>query len=123
MTLLDTNAIIWLHMRHPRATALATNYVRLYISPASLLELQFLSETGRLRLRRGATVSQLADDEEWLVDDPPSAQWFEEAAQLSWTRDPFDRLIVAHARMRGWRLATADGRLIDRLGPRACIPL
>ena len=85
--------------------------------------MQFLSETGRIRLRRGATISQLADDEEWLVDDPPSAEWFEEAVQLGWTRDPFDRLIVAHARVRGWRLATADRALIDRLGSRACIPL
>jgi PIN domain nuclease of toxin-antitoxin system len=33
------------------------------------------------------------------------------------TRDPFDRLLVAHARLRGWRLATADNQLVKRLGP------
>ena len=32
-------------------------------------------------------------------------------------RDPFDRLLVAHARLRGWRVATGDGPILDRLGP------
>jgi PIN domain nuclease of toxin-antitoxin system len=123
MTLLDTNAIIWLHTRHPRAAALSAIPARLYISPASLLELQFLTEAGRLRLRSGATIAQLADTEEWLVDDPPSADWVEAAALLGWTRDPFDLLLVGHARLRGWRLATGDRSLIDRLGARACVPL
>src|SRR6185295_18123622 len=76
-------------------------------SPASLLELQFLIEAGRIRLREG-TLEQLAEDDRWLVDDPPAAAWFGRAVDLSWTRDPFDRLLVAHARYRGWRLATAD---------------
>jgi PIN domain nuclease of toxin-antitoxin system len=31
------------------------------------------------------------------------------------TRDPFDRLIVAHARVRKWRLATGDGGFLRHL--------
>ena len=31
------------------------------------------------------------------------------------TRDPFERLLVAHARLRGWRLATSDGPLLAHL--------
>ncbi len=38
-----------------------------------------------------------------------------QAIDLSWTRDPFDRLLVAHARLRGWRFATADAALLKRL--------
>jgi len=45
------------------------------------------------------------------------------ALDLSWTRDPFDRLIAAHARLRGWRLATADETLLNGLGPRHTIQL
>ena len=50
--LLDTNALIWIEQRHPRARSLADRG-RVYVSPASVLELQFLIETGRMRLRTG----------------------------------------------------------------------
>jgi PIN domain nuclease of toxin-antitoxin system len=89
---------------------------RLYVSPASLLEVQFLVETGHVGLRGGAVVADLAKDDRWLLDDPPAAAWFDLALGLSWTRDPFDRLLVAHAAVRRWRLATGDGELIERLG-------
>jgi PIN domain nuclease of toxin-antitoxin system len=115
--LLDTNALIWLEQGHARTRRLAADARRPYISPISLLELQFLQEAGRIRLR-GATVSDLLERGPWLLDDPPAAAWFEAALPLGWTRDPFDRLLVAHARLRGWRLATGDADLLDRLSPR-----
>jgi PIN domain nuclease of toxin-antitoxin system len=121
MILLDTNALLWIDRNHPRARALARWAGRLYLSPASLLEVQFLVESGRLRMRDSAIT--LAADDRWILDDPPSSTWFEEALHLSWTRDPFDRLLVAHARMRRWRLATGDAALLDRLGTRASIGL
>lgn len=123
MILLDTNALLWLDVGHRRARALGRWGGRLHISPASLLEIQFLLETGRLRLRAGATIEALAADSRWAVDDPPSAPWFDEARGLTWTRDPFDRLIVAHARYRGWRLATGDGRLLERLADSEALEL
>jgi PIN domain nuclease of toxin-antitoxin system len=57
-------------------------------------------------------------DRPWALDDPPSARWFEHAWEIGWTHDPFDRLLVAHARLRRWRLATADPRLLERLPER-----
>jgi len=113
--LLDTNALIWLHSDDERAAALARGGGRLYVSPASILELQFLSEVGRLRFKRNATLRHIVHDDRWVVDDPPSTAWFEEAAGVGWTRDPFDRLLVAHARMRRWPLATSDQRVIAQL--------
>jgi PIN domain nuclease of toxin-antitoxin system len=115
--LLDTNALIWLEQGHRRARTLAGRGKRLYISPASLLELQFLLETGRIQLR-AASVSAIVDHPFWLLDDPPAAAWFDAAIEVSWTRDPFDRLLVAHAKLRGWRLATADTALLARLPER-----
>jgi len=44
--------------------------------------------------------------------------WFDTALGLGWTRDPFDRLLVAHAQLRGWRLATGDTALLARLPER-----
>ena len=116
--LLDTNALIWLHRGHSRSRPLRETFQRLYVSPASVLELQFLVEAGRLRLRSQATVSDLIDDDRWAIDDPPSDRWFTAAVEVGWSRDPFDRLIVAHARLRGWRLATGDDALLTRLGPK-----
>jgi PIN domain nuclease of toxin-antitoxin system len=114
MILLDTNALIWLEQSHVRSRALLRTDRQLYVSPASLLELQFLIEAGRIRLREG-TLEHLVEDDRWLLDDPPSAAWFSQAIDTSWTRDPFDRLLVAHARYRGWRLATADATILKRL--------
>ena len=115
MILLDTNAVIWLHTGHSRAAPLLERSGGLYISPASLLELQFLAEAGRLRLRANTSIAELAHDPAWLLDDPSSADWFNAAIGVGWTRDPFDRLLVAHARLRGWRLATGDTALVERL--------
>jgi PIN domain nuclease of toxin-antitoxin system len=123
LILLDTNALLWLHQGHARSKRLARHSGRLYISPANLFELQLLVEAGRLRLRQGARVADLSSDGRWLLDDPPAAAWFERALEASWTRDPFDRLLVAHAQIRGWRLATGDALMLKRCGPGQCVEL
>ena len=122
MILLDTNAVIWLEQNHPRSVPLVRTTSRLYVSPATVLELQFLLEAGRIRLR-DRTLDSLTGDDRWILDDPPAAKWFTEALECTWTRDPFDRLIAAHARLRGWRLATGDAALADRLGARRSVVL
>jgi PIN domain nuclease of toxin-antitoxin system len=112
--LLDTNAVIWMDQNHPRARKLA-RALRLLVSPATVLELQLLEEIGRLRLRSGTR--GVIEGDLWEVDDPPALDWFERAAEESWTRDPFDRLIVAHARLRRCRLATGDKGILEHLRP------
>jgi PIN domain nuclease of toxin-antitoxin system len=115
MILLDTNALIWVERGHARARQLLRRLPRPYISPASLLELQFLQETGQIKLS-GGTIESLGQDDRWMLDDPPAVAWFLKAAELNWTRDPFDRLLAAHATLRGWRLATSDEVLLEHLG-------
>lgn len=119
--LLDTHAVVWLERGHPRVRELVRSRQRLFISPATLLELQLLDETGRVRVRGGAQA--LAGDDRWALDDPPAAAWFAVAGDLTWTRDPFDRLLAAHAQFRGWKLATADASCLANLGPRHTIDL
>ncbi len=118
--LLDTNAVIWLSEGH-RRTRVLERASRLYVSPVTLLEAQILTEAGRLRPVRG--VAALSSDPRWLVDEPPPIKWFAAAADLSWTRDLFDRLVVAHARVRGWKLATSDSMLLDNLPASQVLPL
>ena len=122
MILLDTNAIIWMAQGHRRARPLET-LARLHISPASLLEIQFLVEAGRLRFKDAASVDAVAADMRWRLDEPPAGPWFTAACDFGWTRDPFDRLIAAHARVRRWTLATADEQLVEQLPSSAVLPL
>jgi len=56
----------------------------LYISPANLLEIQFLLEAQRIRLRPGMRIDDFASDDRWVVDDPPAAAWFDVARELTW---------------------------------------
>ncbi len=120
--LLDTHAVIWIAQGHRRGRPLE-RFARLYISPASLLEIQFLLEIGRLRFRSGQSAAALGDDDRWRLDEPPSVKWFAIASELTWTRDPFDRLLGAHARLRGWKLATADDVIAANLPASEVLPL
>ncbi len=65
----------------------------------------------------------VVDDDRWLADDPPAAAWFTRALALAWTHDPFDRLIVAHAQLRGWRLATSDPDMLAQMSATARVEL
>ena len=123
MILLDTNALIWIELGHVRARVLTRYPGNLYASPASLLELEFLLERQRIRLRRGRTLDDFASSPVWALDDPSSSAWFERARGVTWTRDPFDRLIAAHALHRGWRVATADESILENLGTRGALAL
>lgn len=122
MILLDTHAAIWLLQRHKRARPLE-RLPRLYLSPATMLELQFLEEVGRIRFAARVSATTLAGDERWHLDDPPSSRWFAAACDVGWTRDPFDRLLAAHARLRGWKLATGDTVLLQKMPASDVMPL
>jgi PIN domain nuclease of toxin-antitoxin system len=122
MILLDTNAACWLHAGHRRARPLL-KLPRLHLSPAVLLELQVLVESGRFEFEGYTTSTHFAHDPRWRLDEPPAGPWFLKAIEMSWTRDPFDRLLVAHARVRGWKLATSDEAIIGHLPPSEVFPL
>lgn len=71
-------------------------------------ELTFLREMGRLTVDGPAVSASLADQLGLIVDDTPLAVTVAEAHSLRWTRDPFDRQIVANAKAAGAMLLTAD---------------
>ena len=123
MILLDTNAVLWALAGNPRAAPLFAQGRPLRLSPVSLLEIRFLVEVGKLGLAPGRSVAEIADDSRWKLDSPSSARLFAAALDLEWTRDPFDRLLVAHARYRRWRLATGDRVLRERLEGEATVAL
>jgi len=121
--LLDTNAVIWLLAGHPRAAGLRPAVDRLYLSPVVLLELKFLLEVGRVEVMPGRSVADVVKDPRWLLDSPRSDVLFTAALDVEWTRDPFDRLITAHARCRRWRIATGDQAMIAALPTASVVAL
>ncbi len=80
-------------------------------------------EAGRLGEVPGSGVVDLAEDQRWLLDSPSSAALFRSALALGWARDPFDRLLAAHALHRRWRLATGDRCLVQGLPAGAVLAL
>lgn len=123
MILLDTNAVIWLMVKHKRVQGLQ-NAGRLYLSPVSLLELHFLVEVGRgIQFPAGKTLQDVAKDSRWQLDNPDAAALFAAAFPIGWTRDPFDRLLVAHAKHRRWKLATSDQHILKNLTQNEVIKL
>ncbi len=78
-----------------------------------LLELQYLFKIGRISFDGETILEDLRADIGLRVMD---RRWFDvcsKALGLSWTRDPFDRLITAQALVEGQRLLTRDRSIRD----------
>ena len=114
-TYLDTHVAVWLYAGRVEefspAVLAEVESAELRISPIVLLEIRLLQEIGRIDagpddilnvLRRdiGLTVCAIA------FPDVVLASFAE-----SWTRDPFDRLIVAHAKAGKGKLISKDRKI------------
>jgi len=117
VTHVDTHVVVWLYAgdlsRFPAETRKHLERDVLVISPMVILELQYLHEIGRLSVAAGEVVEYLRSKLGLRVAaiDWRSAIGF--ALALDWTRDPFDRLIVATAAAEGARLLTKDETILD----------
>ncbi len=109
---LDTHVAAWLYAGHvdllsKRARTLI-DAEELRISPAVILELQYLQEIGRLTVGANVVVQSLSAQLGLQVCDLPFAAVIESALEQGWTRDPFDRMIVGQAMLNGLALVTKD---------------
>jgi PIN domain nuclease of toxin-antitoxin system len=78
------------------------------LSPVAALELRYLHEVGRARDSVPVMLAALRQEIGIEVTEGSIAELAQAAADLSWTRDPFDRLISAHAIVANAPLITAD---------------
>ncbi len=113
---LDTNVVLWLAAGDlPRITSIAQQAIRnsdLLIAPTVQLELQYLFEVGRINTPPGDIHRKIAHDLAVNVCNLPFPLVVEAAMHESWTREPFNRLIVAQAKANGFApLITADGKI------------
>jgi PIN domain nuclease of toxin-antitoxin system len=110
---LDTHAAVWLAEgtlgRHSRRALSVAGKSDLLISPMVVLELEYLFELKRSALAARDVLLKLDHEAGVRVCElsfPPIAIV---AIDEKWTRDPFDRVIVAHAKANGWAaLVSAD---------------
>jgi PIN domain nuclease of toxin-antitoxin system len=123
VTYLDTHVAAWLFAGDATLLSPAARAVierdDLLISPAVVLELQYLYETKRVATHAESVVEDLQHRLGLRVCDLPFPDVARRALTVSWTRDPFDRLIVAQAGLRDASLVTKDRILRKRY--RACV--
>ena len=78
------------------------------ISPMAALEVQYLHEVGRISEDAGVVLSDLGRKLGLARAEGDFSSVAAAAMDLGWTRDPFDRSIVAHAALFGAALLTKD---------------
>ena len=78
------------------------------VSPIVILELEFLHEIKRLDDPAERVIEDLGAEIGLRVCDTPFPLVIRQAVEERWTRDPFDRLIVAQARLNKAALITLD---------------
>jgi len=110
---LDTHVAVWLHDGLvARLSAEAKRQIEgndLLISPMVLLEFQYLYERRRLGVEPIPLYSYLKTTFGVDLCSFPFPAVAVEALSVAWTNDPFDRIIVGHARAnREAILITAD---------------
>ena len=112
---LDTHVIVWLFAGDlDRLSDAARQWIErasLVISPMVELELQYLHEIGRTSRPGREVVADLATRLGLTRSTASFADIAERAASLAWTRDPFDRIIVASALADGCPLLTKDDNI------------
>ncbi len=109
---LDTQILVWLAQgQRKKLTKLASCAIDqagvVLVSGMALLELEYLREIGRVQ---GPAAELVISSLGLAVCDLPLGEIGRIAAlHVGWTRDPFDRMIVANAYARGMApLVTAD---------------
>lgn len=116
MIYLDTHVVVWLYtgkvdMFNQQVRELINDH-DIYISPIVRLELQYLVEIQRVTDDANTIVTDLSKHIGLQVCDKSFAAIVSQAMTLSWTRDPFDRLIVANAGLNDNVLISKDQNIL-----------
>ena len=116
VVLLDTHVVAWLFDAMVSKLSEAAEQAieqapALAISPMVRLELQYLHEIGRILAAPAEILAELRQSIGLKETDPALATVIDAALDIDWTRDTFDRLIVAEAKSLNAGLVTKDSRI------------
>ncbi|MFT5367802.1 MAG: PIN domain nuclease of toxin-antitoxin system [Candidatus Latescibacterota bacterium] len=116
MIYLDTHVVVWLYAGHiENISVTAQSHINendIYISPIVRLELQYLFEIERITQKPQTVLSDLADNIGLKICSKDFNQIITKAQSITWTRDPFDRIIVAHTALNNDILLTKDQTIL-----------
>ncbi len=112
-SLLDTHFLLWIVAGADRLARYPwiERYQPWGVSPVSFLEVAYLTEVGRIEAD-DAFGDVVLDDPRFEVDDISLVPLMRNAVPLSWTRDPFDRLLAAHSSARRVPLCSVDETIV-----------
>ena len=118
MTYLDSHVVVWMYAYgaeklSERALKLIQDSQYVLISPMVLLELEFLQEIGRIAVLPQTIYGYLAERVALEVCGKDFREVVRNAMHQTWTRDPFDRIITAHAALENNILITKDRHILD----------
>lgn len=114
---IDTHISVWLYAGQVEKLSgqakdlLNENEIR--VSPIVRLELQYLKEINRITISAKDIMTDLADSIGMTVCSKNFNNIINSAMALEWTRDPFDRIIVANAALNDNYLITKDQTILD----------
>jgi PIN domain nuclease of toxin-antitoxin system len=113
---LDTHTVAWLYegklKNFPKNLLLMMAKSELLISPMVVLELAYLYEIKRVQEPSDKVIDTLNKTIDLKICDLPYSQVIAEAIEQTWTRDPFDRIIVAQAAVTQSILVTKDENIL-----------
>lgn len=117
MIYLDTHVVVWLYAgKIKKLSEQAKELINghdVVISPVVRLELQYLFEIQRITDKANEIVSDLSDRIGLKMCDKNFNTIVSGALDFSWTRDPFDRIIVANAAVNHNILVTKDQNILE----------
>lgn len=117
MIFLDTHVAFFLVNKEtnklPRQCQKLIEYESLWISPIALLELTYLYQNGRLKYDSSTIFSYLKTTVSLQQSQTPIDSLILAAMNIGWTRDLFDRLIVADCIVHGAKLMTRDALILE----------
>ncbi len=112
---LDTHAVVWLFTgeveRFTKKGRALLETKRLVVSPIVQLELTYLHEIERLKVGGADIIGDLHSRIGLGLSEQSLVSVVQASASLHWTRDPFDRLIVADALAANCPLLTKDATI------------
>ena len=114
---LDTHIILWLYDKleikfSPKIKNLI-NKNDLAISPIIRLELLYLKEIKRVSEEPDVIIDYLIEKIGLIIEEVSFDIVIKSAMKLSWTRDPFDRMIVATSKIKNCNLISADKIILN----------
>lgn len=118
--LVDTHILLWRLLeprRLPKACrrAFANDAHEFLIPTIVLLEMQYLTEIGRVEINVDYVLQTIHDESAFQLV-PYDEIVMAHSLRLTSTRDPFDRIILAHALATSTRLLTKD-RWMRKMAP------